>query len=190
MTELIDQVSAKIFTEVNDYYDECSFGEMDIAFTVFGHDIGGRRQPLVLPQSQASYWWDSFRGGGITALMPADYSNPVLFDGTEAFQMRANPRAGATKPYDLPFAAMWTAGDLGSFPVALTFDGTERLELTVETQTGDNHVLNLSFPATTLSVDQGGASAPIRMIRDLAGSKPGSALRMSVDRQPRKAKSR
>ena len=156
MTELIDQVSAKIFTEVNDYYDECSFGEMDIDFTVFGHDIGGMRRPLVLPQAQASYWWDSFRGGGIEALMPADYTNPVILDGTETFEMQANPRAGAIRTYDLPFAAMWSNGNLGSFPVSLAFDGTETLELTVETQTGDSHILNLTFPAITLTVDEEG----------------------------------
>jgi len=156
MTELIDQVSAKIFTEVNDYYDECSFGVMDIDFTVFGHDIGGMRRPLILPQAQASYWWEQYRGGGIEAVMPADYSNPVILDGTEAFEMRANPRAGAVKTYDLPFSAMWSSGNLSGFPVSLTFDGTETLDLLVETQTGDSHVLNLTFPATTLTVDQGG----------------------------------
>ncbi len=156
MTELIDQVSAKIFATVDDYYDECSFGDMSINFTVFGHDIGGTRTPLVLPQSQASYWWDSFRAGGLQAVMPADWANPVVLDGTEAFEMRANPRAGAVKTYDVPFAAMWSSADQGDFPVSLTFDGTETLELTVETQTGGSHVLTLNFPATNLTVNQGG----------------------------------
>lgn len=156
MTELIDQVSAKIFGTVDDYYDECSFGELSIDFTVFGHDIGGMRRPLVLPQPQASYWWDSFRAGGLEAVMPADWTDPVILDGTEAFQMQANPRAGAVKTYDIPFAAMWSSASLGAFPVSLTFDGTETLELAVETQTGSSHVLTLSFPATTLSVNQGG----------------------------------
>ena len=156
MTELIDQVSAKIFTAVDDYYDECSFGELSVNFTVFGHDIGGARIPLVLPQAQASYWWDSFRAGGLQAVMPADWADPVVLDGTEAFEMQANPRAGAVKTYDLLFAAMWSSGNLGNFPVSLTFDGTETLELSVETQSGDSHLLTLNFPATTLSVDQGG----------------------------------
>ncbi|TDB02967.1 immune inhibitor A domain-containing protein [Halomonas marinisediminis] len=159
MTELVDQVSAKIFATVDDYYDETSFGEMAINFTVFGHDIGGARKPLVLPQPQASYWWDGFRAGGLQAVMPADWSDPVILDGTEAFEMQANPRAGAVKTYDLPFAAMWSSANLGNFPISLTFDGTETLELAVVTQTGDSHVLTLNFPATTLTVNQGGDMA-------------------------------
>lgn len=156
MTKLIDQVSAKIFSTVDNYYDENSFGELAINFTVFGHDIGGARKPLVLPLAQASYWWDSFREGGLQAVIPADWSDPAMFDGTEEFVMQANPRAGAVKTYQIPFAAMWSSAILGNFPVSLTFDGTETLELTVVTQTGDNHVLTLNFPATTLTVDQGG----------------------------------
>lgn len=156
MTQLIDQATTRIFSTVDDYYDECSFGELAISFTVFGHDIGGMRQPLVLPQSQASYWWDGFRAGGLRAVMPADFSDPVLLDGTETLSMQANPRAGAVNTYDLPFAAMWSSGNLGSFPVTLTFDGTETLDLAVETQTGDSHTLTLNFPATTLTVNQGG----------------------------------
>jgi len=130
MTELVDQVSAKIFSTVDDYYDESSFGELAINFTVFGHDIGGARKPLVRPQAQASYWWEGFRAGGLQAVMPADWTDPVILDGTEAFVMHANPRAGAVMTYDVPFAAMWSSANLGNFPVSLTFDGTETLELT------------------------------------------------------------
>jgi M6 family metalloprotease-like protein len=156
MSKLIDQVSAKIFSVVDDYYDECSFGECGIDFTVFGYDLGGPRKPLVLPRAQASYWYDSFRPGGLQAVMPADWSNPVRFDGNEALEFRANPRAGAVRTYDLPFAAMWSSGNLGNFPVTLTFNGSETLELEVRTQGGTTHTLNLAFPATSLTVDQGG----------------------------------
>src|SRR5690606_16201544 len=34
MTQLLDQVSAKIFSVVDNYYDENSFGELEINFTV------------------------------------------------------------------------------------------------------------------------------------------------------------
>ncbi|WP_347331867.1 hypothetical protein [Marinimicrobium locisalis] len=156
MTELIDQVSAKIFSTVDSYYDECSYGELSIDFVVFGHHIGGRRKPLVLPRPQADYWYDNFRPGGLEAVMPAQWTDPVLFDGTETLQIQANPRAGAVNTYDLPFAALWTSSTLGNFPVTLSFTGSETLELSVETQTGDSHRLNLSFPATTLTVNQGG----------------------------------
>lgn len=156
MDKLIDQVSAKMFGKVDDYYDECSFGETGIDFTVFGHDLGGSRKPLVLPRPQASYWWDAFRAGGLKAVMPADWSDPVVFDGNEALEIQANPRAGAVKSYDVPFAAMWSNNDLGSFPISLTFTGSETLELDVVTQTGDNHTLTLSFPSWTRTLNQGG----------------------------------
>ncbi len=155
MTKLIDQVSAKIFTKVDDYYDENSFGEVAMDFTTFGHDIGGNRKPLVLPNAMASYWWETYRGGGLTAVMPADWANPIAFDGTEALEIQANPRAGAVKSYDLPFAAMWTSVSAGSFPVDINFDGSETLQLTIETQAGDAEVLDVNFPAANFTVNQG-----------------------------------
>lgn len=154
MNRLIDQVSAKIFTKVDDYYDESSFGEMAIQFTTYGYDIGDARTPLVLPRAMASYWYESFRAGGLKAVMPADWADPVVFDGTETLEIQANPRAGAVKTYDIPFAAMWTSGTFGAYPVNIDFDGTETLELTIETQNGDNHVLNVNFPALNLALNQ------------------------------------
>ncbi|NNF63440.1 MAG: hypothetical protein HKN07_04200, partial [Acidimicrobiia bacterium] len=156
MTELIDQVDPKIFAKVDDYYDENSFGELAIDFDVFGHDIGGSRKPLVLPQAMANYWHPPFRAGGLTVVMPADWTNPISFDGNEALEIQANPRAGAVKTYDVPFAAMWSSANVGAFPFDVTFDGTESVELTVETQDGDTHVLTVNFPAANLSVNEGG----------------------------------
>ncbi|HWM20960.1 MAG TPA: hypothetical protein VNO51_14820, partial [Ilumatobacteraceae bacterium] len=147
MTKLIDQVDPKIFAKVDDYYDENSFGELGIDFEVFGHDFGGVRKPLVLPQAMADYWHPPFRAGGLEVVMPADWTNPIAFDGTEALEIQANPRAGAVKTYDVPFAAMWSSADAGAFPVDITFDGTESVELTIETQDGDNEVLTVNFPA-------------------------------------------
>ena len=156
MSKLMAQVSSKIFTKVDNYYNENSFGEMSIDFATFGFDIGGTRTPLVLPRAMASYWRDSFRPGGLEAVMSADWSDPVVLDGSEELEIQANPRAGAVKTYNLPFAALWTSGTFSTFPVNINFDGTETLELTVETQDGDTHVLSVSFPAISLTLNQGG----------------------------------
>lgn len=155
MSKLMAQIAAKSFDRINDYYDECSFGEADYQFTTFGHDIGGMRKPLVLPQPVANYWWDPYRGGGLKAVMPADWANPVLLDGTETLELKTFPRAGAEKVYPLPFAAMWTDETLGSYPVVVEFDGTETAQLDVETQTGVSHTLTLNFGALNLTLNQG-----------------------------------
>ncbi|MDP2716591.1 hypothetical protein [Rheinheimera sp.] len=156
MTKLVDQVSAKIFTKVDNYYHENSFGELAIDFTIFGHDFGGIRKPLVLPRAMASYWYEGFRAGGLTVVMPADWADPVIFDGTEALEIQANPRAGAVKTYDFSFAALWSSANFSSFPVNIDFDGSESVELTVETQDGAAHALTVNFPAFNLTLDQGG----------------------------------
>ncbi len=156
MNKLIDQISTKMFTRVDDYYLENSFGEMTIDFATFGYDVGEPRKPLVLPRSMASYWYDAYRSGGLEFVMPADWSDPVFFDGTEALQIKATPRAGAVKTYNVPFAAMWSSGSFTTFPVEIEFDGSETLELAVETQEGDSHNLVINFPAFSRSLDEGG----------------------------------
>ncbi|MDK3074626.1 hypothetical protein QO034_16150 [Sedimentitalea sp. JM2-8] len=154
MTKLMAQIEAKAFDRINDYYDECSFGEAEYQFTTFGYDIGGARKPLVLPQPVADYWWDPYRGGGLRAVMPADWSDPVVFDGTEMLRIKTHPRAGAENEYDIPFAAMWTDRSFASYPVTIDFDGTETAELEVQTQTGDSHTLTLNFGALNLTLNQ------------------------------------
>lgn len=151
MTKLIDQVDPKVFAKVDDYYDENSFGELGIDFDVFGHDIGGVRKPLVLPQAMRDYWHPPFRAGGLEVIMPANWADPVVFDGTEALELRANPRAGAVKTYDIPFAAMWSSANAGAFPFDVTFDGTESADLAIETQDGTNLTLTVDFPAGSFS---------------------------------------
>jgi M6 family metalloprotease-like protein len=167
MAKLMDQIDAKSFDRINDYYDECSFGEADYQFTTFGHDIGGARRPLVLPRAVASYWYETYRGGGLKAVMPADWTSPVAFDGTEALQVQANPRAGSVNTYDIPFAAMWTSRSLGTFPVNVDFAGGETVDLAIETLDGDSHPLTLSFGALGLTLNQ--ADDPAPFLTALAG---------------------
>lgn len=155
MGKLMAQIAAKSFDKVNDYYDECSFGEADYQFTTFGHDLFGPRRPLVLPQRVADYWYETYRAGGLKVVIPADYANPIAFDGTESLSIKTFPRAGADNTYDIPFAAMWTDETFGTYPVDITFDGTETAELAVETQTGDSHTLTLSFAPLALTLNQG-----------------------------------
>ena len=92
--------------------------------------------------------------------MPADWSSPVAFDGTETLQIQANPRAGSVNSYHIPFAAMWTSRSFGTFPVNIEFDGSETVDLAVETQDGDSHTLTLSFGALSLTLDQADDPAP------------------------------
>ncbi len=152
---LMAQIESRLFDVVNDYYFENSFGDLDVRFSVFGHDFGGTGTPLVLPRPIASYFYDSFRPGGLQVVAPADWGDPVVLDGTETLVLRTHPRVGTGKEYSVPFAALWTAADHGVYPVVVSFDGSETLELTVEDQAGNTHVLALSFGALSLTLAQG-----------------------------------
>ncbi|MDR8392221.1 hypothetical protein NC796_13795 [Aliifodinibius sp. S!AR15-10] len=153
--KLIAQIEPNVFDIVNDYYDENSYGDLDVQFSAFGYDFGGTRTPLVLPQPISDYFYDDFTPGGVQAVMPADWTNPLVLDGTESLELRTNPRVGTGEDYPIPFAALWTARDHTSYPVVVDFDGTETLQLTVETQEGDTHVLDLEFDALSLTHNQG-----------------------------------
>ncbi len=153
--KLLAQIEPEVFDIVNDYYDENSYDELDVQFSVFGADFGGMRTPLVLPQAIADYFYEQFTPGGVQAIMPADWTDPVVLDGTESLELHTNPRVGDGKDYVVPFAALWTTETHASYPVDVDFDGTETLQLTVEDQQGDTHVLNLNFGALSLSHDQG-----------------------------------
>ncbi len=154
-SKLIDQIEPNVFDIVTDYYDEASFGEVDVQFTVFGADIGGTRRPLVLPQPVADYFRDDFTPGGVEAVMPADWANPLVLDGTESVTIRSNPRVGDSKEYPIPFAALWTSQVHATYPVDVHFDGTETLEIIVEDQEGNAHILNLAFEALIISHEEG-----------------------------------
>lgn len=159
MSRLVAQIEAKSFDRVNDYYDENSFGEASYEFSVFGHDIGGTRRPLVLPQLVRNYFWDGYRGGGLRVQMPGDWTNPVVFDGTEALTILARPRAGAQHSYAVPFAAMWTRASHGTYPLTVNFTGTETVQLAVVTPAGASHNLTLNFSALNLTLNQSGDHA-------------------------------
>lgn len=148
------QIESNIFDIVNDYYDESSYGELDVQFSVFGADFGGTRIPLVLPQPIADYFYDDFSPGGVQAVMPADWVDPVVLDGTETLSLRSNPRVGSSKNYQVPFAALWISQTYNSYPVTINFDGTETLQLTVEAQDGASRILNLSFSPLSLTLNQ------------------------------------
>lgn len=157
--KLFAQMAPNVFDIVNDYYDENSYGDLDVQFSVFGDDFGGTRKPLVLPQPVADYFYDDFTPGGIQAVMPADWADPLVLDGTEELQLHTNPRTGSDKDYDIPFAALWTQETHTSYPVTVDFDGSETLQLTVEDQQGNTHVLDVTFTAQTFTLNQGGNHA-------------------------------
>lgn len=154
-SKLAAQIEPNVFDVVNDYYDEASFGDLDVQFSVFGHDFDGTRTPLVLPQPAADYFWELFTPGGLKAVMPADWADPVVLDGTESLDIRTDPRVGDDKDYTVPFAALWTAKNHLAYPVDIEFDGSETLQLTVEDQEGETHVLDLDFDALSLDLDEG-----------------------------------
>jgi hypothetical protein len=153
--KLMAQIEPNVFDIVNDYYDENSYGILDVQFSVFGYDFGGTRTPLVLPQPVADYFYDNFTPGGLQAITPADWTDPVVFDGTESLEIQTNPRVGTGNNYQIPFAALWTSRNHNSYPLDLNFDGTETLQLTIESQEGDTHIIDLSFDALSLTHNQG-----------------------------------
>lgn len=157
--KLLAQIKANVFDIVNDYYYENSYDELDVQFSVFGADFGGTRIPLVLPKPVANYFWDEFEPGGVRAIMPADWTHPVVLDGTETLQLHTNPRVGIGKDYQIPFAALWTSKTHNSYPVEINFNGTENLQLTVEDQEGNSYVLDLNFDVLSLTHNQGNDDA-------------------------------
>jgi M6 family metalloprotease-like protein len=158
-TNLVNGLTSNVFETVNDYYEECSFGELQAELPVFGHDFGGTRQPLVLPEAFANYFYDDFTPGGIETVMPGDMMNPLRFDGTETLELQTDPRVGAAKAYTLPFAALWLRKVHATFPVTVEFDGTESAVWNLTDQEGNAHVLNLDFPVFSATLNQGGDEA-------------------------------
>ena len=153
--KFLAQNEPRVFDVVNDYYDENSYGNLDVQVSVFGSEIGGTRKPLVLPQPAADYFYDAFRAGGVQAIMPADWTNPIVLDGTESLELQTFPSSGSGKNYDIPFASLWTSKNLGNYPITINFDGTEVLQFTVEDQEGDNHILDLNFGTLSITHNQG-----------------------------------
>ena len=149
------QLEPAVYDVVHDYYRENSFQALETEFDVFGVHLGSARTPLVLPRSFASYFYDAFSPGGLQAVMPGDWSNPVRFDGTEAMTVQSDPAQGIGKAYTVPFAALWTTRTHNAYPLAIAFDGTETLQVTVQDQVGATHALDLAFGALTLSHAQG-----------------------------------
>ena len=143
-----DQAKMQALLETNvydiayDYYRENSFQTLETEFTVFGVHLGAPRAPLVLPRSFASYFYDDYTPGGIEAVMPADWTDPPVFDGTEAMTLHSEPALGVGKDYAIPFAALWTTHTHNFYPVAVNFAGTETLQINVEDETGTARVLN------------------------------------------------
>jgi hypothetical protein len=153
--KLLAQMEPMVFDIVTDYYDECSYGELEVQFSVFGANIGDTRTPLVLPQPAAAYFYDAFTSGGVEAVMPADWANPLVLDGTESLTIRSNPRIGDSREYQIPFASLWTKETFASYPVEINFDDTETMVLSVEDQEGNTHTLNLTFGAFSVTHNQG-----------------------------------
>lgn len=144
-----------VYDIVGDYYREISFQTVETVFDVFGVHIGTPRKPLVLPQSFASYFFDAFSPGGIRAVMPGDWTDPLTLDGTEAMTLHSEPAAGDGRDYAIPFAALWIVRPHNSYPVEVNFAGTETLQIDVEDQQGNSHTLNLDFAPLALSHGQG-----------------------------------
>ena len=138
-----------------DYYRENSFETLVTEFSVFGVHLGTPRRPLVLPRAIASYFYDDFRPGGIEAVVPGDWTNPLVLDGTEAMTLRTAPAAGVGKDYPVRFAAAWTSRTHNTYPVAVNFTGTETLRLDVVDQTGTARTLTLDFAPLNVSHAQG-----------------------------------
>jgi M6 family metalloprotease-like protein len=138
-----------------DYYRENSFYTLETEFTVFGVHLGAARKPLVLPRAIASYFYDEFSPGGIEALMPGDWTDPLVLDGTESMTLHTDPAFGVGKDYAAPFAALWATRTHATYPVAVNFGGTETLQIDVEDQTGTTRTLNLDFAPLALSHAQG-----------------------------------
>jgi hypothetical protein len=81
------------FDEVHDYYDEASFGQLDLAIEVLGDDVGPAGRPLEMPQSFREYFWKPFVAGGLTAIHTAPATPyEVAIDGTESLRLHIVPR--------------------------------------------------------------------------------------------------
>jgi hypothetical protein len=144
-----------VYDIVADYYRENSFDTFNTQFSVFGVHLGTPRRPLVLPRSIASYFYDEFTPGGIEAVMPGDWADPLALDGTESMTLRSDPAVGTGKDYPVEFAALWTSRGHDTYPVVINLAGTETLQVDVIDQAGTLHALTLDFGPLALNHAQG-----------------------------------
>jgi M6 family metalloprotease-like protein len=150
---------------VREYYDEVTFGVLDMQIQLFGHDIGPGGTPIRLPRSFRSYFWPDYTPGGlqIDHVLPS-VPMDVRLDGTESATIRIVPRIRSPEVLLIPFCALGTSEEYDTFPVKIQFDGTETAELKIEDQTGTTHTLNLSFDAQTFSIAQASVDADLRAL--------------------------
>ena len=148
------------FNIVNDYYDETSFGQLDMQIDMFGLDVGPIGKPIVMPNSFRSYFWPPYKAGGMIAT-EASGANPyeVRLDGTESLTLKVDPRTGPTDDLPVPFCALGLSKSYDPFPVSLNFTGAETADLDVETASGSSFLLHLDFTAAAIDIESGDVQA-------------------------------
>lgn len=145
---------ANSFDQVTEYYDENSFGDLDVQTDFFSHDVAPAGGPLPLPQAIRSYYHPPFVPGGLEATeVIASPPVDVRLDGTESLSIHIDPANRPEADLTVPFWALGMSEDYDEFPVDLAFAGTETAELEVEDRGGTVHTLMLQFPAQTITID-------------------------------------
>ncbi|WP_233888041.1 hypothetical protein [Paraburkholderia flagellata] len=142
---------------VHDYYVENSYGTLNnIAFSVFGRDIGPEGPPIKLPRTfLTDYFYPPYVPATLTLTrtgIPA--GSNIVFDGRESLQVLVQPD-GMLAPATLtvPFAALAFSRQEDLYPVEVKFDPADTLTLDVTTPGGTNLSLPLAFTAATITLN-------------------------------------
>ena len=164
------------FDIVTEYYDENSFGELDLQTDFFGHDIFPGGGPLSLPRAIRSYYHPPFVAGGIEATeVIASPPAAVRLDGTESLSVHIDPIERSEADLTFPFCALGLSKTYDEFPVDLVFNGSETAELEVEDRSGTVHTLTLQFPAQTITIEAGDIGAGLAALETYLDSALGDA---------------
>ena len=157
LNKLGDFLNGGYFKRTKDYYEENSFRQAHLRFTMFGRDRGPGPGPMILPEPVANYFWPPFSPGGIelSRTLPVGPST-VSFDGGETLRLRAQTRTGARGAIDLTlrFAAVLLRAKHDAFPVKVIVGAAQTGTITARERDGTVRTLNLTFPPTTLEIKE------------------------------------
>jgi hypothetical protein len=154
------------FDVVRAYYDEASFGDVDMVTDLFGYNAGPTGTPILLPRTFRSYYFPPFEPGGLQAV-EASGMNPYsfAFDGSEALTLHVVPRVRSEDDLIVPFHAIGFTETYNLFPVTLTFGASQTAQLEVTDSQGTVRTLDLSFPNETITIQSSDVAARLADLR-------------------------
>ena len=150
---LANTLRHQLFNKINNFFDENSFGLLDVQADVFGHDVIPMTDPLLLPQAIADYWNPAFEAGGLDARETGlGAAATIVFDGTEAAELHVVPRLRPADDLDITFSAVSAESNHGDFPVTINFLNSDQLQLRLTDKDGTVQNLTVGFTNQSFTI--------------------------------------